>query len=144
MITLLVLLIILSWIAMANAGCTQTYPTQSCTFTLSWSDTSKNEAGFYIERRVTRNGKFTRLVQVVANTNKWKDTIKSAPSKMEYCYRIIAYNAAGISPPSPTACIITAVIKEPVPEPPVNLTVHQAEIKEPAPAPPTNLTVHQL
>jgi hypothetical protein len=126
-LTIIVLILLISpvWIATTDAACTQTYPTQSCTFTLSWSDTSKNEAGFYIERSVTRSGKFTRLVQVVANTNKWKDTIKSAPSKTEYCYRIIAYNAAGMSPPSPAACIITDETKSPVPAPPINLTVHQ-------------------
>jgi hypothetical protein len=118
-----VLVISFVWIATAEAACMQTYPKQNCTFTLSWSDTSTNEAGFYVERSVTKTGKFTRVVQVVANTNKWKDTIQNAPSKTEYCYRIIAYNTAGTSPPSPADCIITDEIKSPLPAPPVNLTV---------------------
>jgi PKD repeat protein/C1A family cysteine protease len=64
--------------------------------TLTWSDKSGNESGFYIERGVkSRSGiKYTRVGSVVANVTTYTDSLTTANT---YYYRIQAYNANGVS-----------------------------------------------
>ena len=69
---------------------------------LSWVDSSTNEDGFKIERKVGTTGTFVRLAVVRANTTSYKDA--DTTTGTPYCYRVQAFNAAGDSPFSNEAC----------------------------------------
>ena len=64
---------------------------------LSWTDTSNNETGFRIERRIVA-GSWSPLATVGANTTSYPDT--SATPETPYYYRVIAYNAPATRPPA--------------------------------------------
>jgi hypothetical protein len=75
--------------------------------TLTWVDNSTNETGFLIERN---NGAgtggadtpFTSVGQVAANVLSFVDQPIGAGET--HCWRVKAFNTAGNSNPSPTAC----------------------------------------
>lgn len=69
---------------------------------LSWTDQSSVEQGFKIERAIGTGGSFTQLATVGANVRSYTDSTVSPGNT--YCYRVRAYNAAGISAPSNQAC----------------------------------------
>lgn len=62
---------------------------------MSWSDRSKNESAFQIERRVGNNGLWLWLTNVPANTTKYIDL--TTASGNTYSYRLRAFNAGGAS-----------------------------------------------
>ncbi len=64
--------------------------------TLTWSDKSGNESGFYIERGVkSRSGiKYSRVGTAGANVTTYTDSLTTAST---YYYRIQAYNANSVS-----------------------------------------------
>ena len=66
--------------------------------TLSWQDTSENEDGFRIYR-IAKNEKVF-IAQVGPNVTQYID--KDAPSGA--CYIVTAFNAAGESPSTNSAC----------------------------------------
>ena len=63
--------------------------------TLSWTDTSNNEDGFAIERRLQTDTTFAEITQVAANVVTYEDT--TVDKGTTYCYRVRAFNAAGNS-----------------------------------------------
>jgi hypothetical protein len=65
---------------------------------LSWKDTARNELGFHVERRTGINGAWVQIADLAANTRGFRDTNLAAGA--HYDYRVIAYNAAGVSTPS--------------------------------------------
>ncbi len=68
---------------------------------LQWTDAATNESGFTVQRASSCNGSFTTVATKAANAQSHQDGGLS-PSTF-YCYRVIAFNAAGNSSPSNTA-----------------------------------------
>ena len=74
---------------------------------LSWKDTSNNETGFKIERRLSSqsNASFSQIGTASANAESYTDSGRSASTR--YTYRVRAYNSAGNSGYSGTASATT-------------------------------------
>jgi hypothetical protein len=69
---------------------------------LSWRDTSLNEDGFRIERKIGPNGIFSQIATVGANVSSYRDATLTAGS--QYCYRLRAFNSTGNSAYSSERC----------------------------------------
>src|SRR5262245_34208623 len=74
--------------------------------TLSWSDNSNNEDGFRIEKRTGTTGTYAEIATVGVNTASYTDV--NLANGTTYCYRVRAYNAAGMSGFSNEQCATTA------------------------------------
>jgi PKD repeat protein len=61
--------------------------------TLSWTDNSSNESGFYLERALSGSSSFVRIATVGANVKTYKETI----ARGNYVYRVQAFNATTVS-----------------------------------------------
>ena len=70
--------------------------------TLNWTDNSDNETGFKIERKLGQTGTFAPLGQTATDVATYVDT--SVPDGQLYCYRVNAFNTAGVSPWSGEGC----------------------------------------
>src|ERR671925_198941 len=77
----------------------------SAQLTLTWLDNSNDEAGFNIERRIGTSGTYQQLASVGANITSYTDA--NLLNSTTYCYRVSAFNNAGVSPYSPEACAAT-------------------------------------
>jgi hypothetical protein len=66
---------------------------------LKWEDTSDNEDGFRIYRITAKNT--TKIAEVGPNVTTYSDKDALAGA----CYAVSAYNSAGESSPSNTACL---------------------------------------
>ncbi len=62
---------------------------------LSWADTSSNETGFRVERKLGASGVWGQIGTTAANTSSYSNTGLTANTT--YYYRVMAYNAAGNS-----------------------------------------------
>ena len=71
---------------------------------LRWRDTSANESGFKIER--LDGAQYVQIATVGANVQSYTDSGLATASN--YCYRVSAFNSAGASAPSNTACATAA------------------------------------
>ena len=74
---------------------------QSRQLLLSWKDNSTNESGFKIERMAGTAGSWGEIDEVSTNIKTYTDT---TPDALQYCYRVLAFNASGLSGPSNVAC----------------------------------------
>lgn len=83
----------------------------AATLSLNWTDTSTNEDGFTIERKADVTGTFTYVTSVGPNIHFYVDS--SLVDGLTYCYRVQAYNAAGVSPYSNEACQIATFLPHP-------------------------------
>src|SRR5262245_8354912 len=94
-------------------------PANAARLTLTWTDTSANESGFAIERRVSPAGSFSEIARVAAGQSTYTDT--TVADGTSYCYRVRAFNAGGQSPYTNEACAAaTAATQAPAPNrPPV-------------------------
>jgi fibronectin type 3 domain-containing protein len=72
---------------------------------LTWEDVADNETGYRIERRIGAGGTFEVHANIASNSESFLD-INLTPAT-EYCYRIVATNNAGDSPPSNESCATT-------------------------------------
>jgi parallel beta helix pectate lyase-like protein len=118
MMTILIFLLICLTSISANAT----------TVIVTWSN-SINEQGFNIERKVD-TGAYSQLGQVGAKITAYSDTTAVAGSKN--CYRVNAYNRAGVSPYSNEACVDLAK----APPAPTNTTATEQTAPPPPPPPP--------
>ena len=75
----------------------------STQISLGWTDNSKNEAGFKIERKLGSGGAFAQIAVQGANLNFFNDT--TVTTAQQYCYRVRATNTAGDSGYSNEACV---------------------------------------
>ena len=76
-------------------------PAGSNTVGIFWSDPSLNETGFRVER-LSDGATWTAAGNAVANaTVFWDDPV---PSEELVCYRVVAFNLVGDSPPSDSSC----------------------------------------
>ncbi len=66
-----------------------TAPAAAAQLTLVWADTSNNESGFRIERRII-GGSFAQIAVVAPNVTSFVDS--SVTAGTTYCYRVRAYN----------------------------------------------------
>ena len=75
---------------------------------LSWADTSGNETGFEIERSSDAGINFEIVAAVSANSAGYVD--KNLEATTEYCYRVRAVNAAGVSDYTNVQCATTTQV----------------------------------
>ena len=68
----------------------------------TWMDNSSNEDGFKIERRTGTTQTYTQIAIAGANVTSYNDS--GLVDGDTYCYRVLAFNAAGSSPYSNEAC----------------------------------------
>jgi hypothetical protein len=80
-------------------------PALAASIALNWSDTSTNETGFRIER-MPAGGSYSLLATVGSNVKAYSDT--SVVTGSSYCYRVRAYNSAGVSSASNQVCASVA------------------------------------
>jgi hypothetical protein len=105
---LFVLVVILSLCAAAGeAGAAQ--------LRLSWKDNSSNEQGFKIERK-TGTASFLQVAVAAQNAVSYTDSTLQAG--VVYCYRVRAYNAAGNSAYTNSACATASASPLPTFPPP--------------------------
>jgi len=77
-------------------------PSSSTVATVTWLDNATNEAGFRVER--STNGGASWIAAGTAGINEsWFNDFEQ-PSEQPLCYRVIAFNNAGDSPPSNNDC----------------------------------------
>jgi hypothetical protein len=70
--------------------------------TLTWTDNSKNEDGFKIERETGQTGTFAQISTVGFNVESYTDS--GLAEGTEYCYQVRAFNGGGNSDPSNVGC----------------------------------------
>jgi Divergent InlB B-repeat domain/Fibronectin type III domain len=72
--------------------------------TLTWTNNANNENGFYVERRAG-SGSYSQIVVVGRNVTSYTDS--SLAEGTTYCYRVRAFNGAGVSGYTNEACRAT-------------------------------------
>jgi Fibronectin type III domain len=96
--------------APSNLVATSTNPRS---VTLSWTDSSDNEAAFRIERRPEAQTIYSRVSDLPPNSTTFQDS--SVQASTTYFYRIIARNDQGESPSSNEAGATTIALPPPPP-----------------------------
>jgi hypothetical protein len=90
----------------------------AATLRLAWQDTSSNESGFKIERLSGSN--YVEIASVGPDVQTYSDTTLAPGTN--YCYRVRAFNSAGISAPTNAGCATTLTVSgggsTPPPPPP--------------------------
>jgi len=84
-------------------------PASATALRLTWQDTSSAESGFKIERLSGSN--YVEIASVGANVGSFSDTNLTAGAS--YCYRVRAFNATGVSPPTNAACATAPAVASP-------------------------------
>ncbi|MDH3298543.1 MAG: S8 family serine peptidase, partial [Gemmatimonadota bacterium] len=85
---------------------------------LGWTDTSIDEDGFRIDRRLGQAGAWVEIATTPANQTSFGDA--GLDPSTEYCYQVRSFNGNGNSGATPAACATTDAIG-PLP-PPVTVT----------------------
>lgn len=75
------------------------------TLNLAWQDNSNNEDGFNIERATSTSGPFSKISAVGPNVTTYTDS--NLPEATNFCYRVSAFNAAGVSSHTNVICAAT-------------------------------------
>ncbi len=75
--------------------------------TVSWIDSSHNETGFKLERKVA-TGSWVELATLAANTSRYQDSAVSAGT--QYAYRVTAYNDMGTTTSAETVISLLTVL----------------------------------
>jgi len=79
-------------------------PLSSSTMQIGWTDNTANESGFRVEQASSANGPWSAAATTAANVLSVTLTV---PTDQRLCYRVIAFNANGESPPSTVDCDAT-------------------------------------
>jgi hypothetical protein len=80
---------------------TEAIPVSSSSIRVRWTDNSANEDGFRLEQAITVDGPWTLGGTAATNGT---SLVLSVTSEQLLCYRVLAFNAAGDSPPSTPDC----------------------------------------
>ncbi len=91
----------LSILALVLGTVATTASAEASQLALAWVDTSNDEEGFFVERRVG-DGPIERIATLGPNSAAFID-VEVAPG-VEYCYRVRAFNVAGVSGDSNEVC----------------------------------------
>ena len=94
-------------LASALAGILVAGPSLAGQLTLTWNDNAKDELGTRIERRLNISGSYSQIATLGPDVTSYTDT--SVTAGQDYCYRVLAYNAAGVSDYSDEACGVVPV-----------------------------------
>jgi len=78
------------------------YPGSSTVASVTWVDNATNEAGFRVERSTDGGANWVAAGTSGINQSWFNDFER--PSEQQLCYRVIAFNNAGDSPPSNMDC----------------------------------------
>lgn len=81
---------------------TDAKPASTTAVDVSWIDNSTNEDGFRVERSLNAGATWTSAGTVGPNVTSSNDGGRT--SEQQVCYRVIAFNAGGDSPPSAADC----------------------------------------
>jgi hypothetical protein len=81
---------------------TDAKPSSSSAVEVSWVDKSSNEGGFRVERSLDAGSTWITAGTVGSNVASFQDPGRS--SEQQVCYRVVAFNAGGDSPPSNADC----------------------------------------
>ena len=73
---------------------------------VSWTDSSSDETGFRVQRKLGLIGAWINVATLGANVQSWTDSGPLAGSST-YFYRVVAFNAGGDSTPSNESSITT-------------------------------------
>jgi len=77
-------------------------PENGSAVVVRWIDNSTNEDGFRVQRSSDLGSTWTTVSAVAPNGTLFSDS--GRPVEQQFCYRVIAFNAQGDSPPSNTDC----------------------------------------
>ena len=78
-------------------------PINSSSIRVSWADNSTNESGFRVEQATSVAGPWISGGTAAVNAT---SLALAAASEQRLCYRVLAFNAAGNSPPSTPDCTV--------------------------------------
>ena len=101
----------LSLVFLAGSGCGQSQSppgdqmrlaASASSLHLRWVDNATNEAGFELQRRLGRDGRWHELARLAADVVEYRDN--DLRSGSQYCYRLRAFNAVGNSAWTNSAC----------------------------------------
>jgi hypothetical protein len=73
--------------------------------TLTWRDNATDENGYVVERGPSASGPFSQLANLRPSATSYTDT--TVVPSTTYCYRVYAFNDAGASAFTNTACMTT-------------------------------------
>ena len=93
---ILYLLVASLWPSTANAV---------STLNVAWQDNSNNEDGFNIERATSASGPFSKIATLGANVTTYSNT--NLAEATNFCFRVNAFNASGVSSFSNVICAVT-------------------------------------
>ena len=84
------------------ALCTSVPAAEAAQLAISWIDNASDEDGFLVERRPATGGAFQQVAALGPNVVGYLDSTVQAGSG--FCYRVRAFNLAGLSPYTNEAC----------------------------------------
>lgn len=74
---------------------------------LAWTDTSYNEYGFVVERRIASLPTYAAVATVGPDVTGYLD--QNLPAGVTYCYQVRAFNSAGLSGATDEQCATTSM-----------------------------------
>ena len=102
---------------------TQARPVTAASLAISWVDHAVDEDGFQVERRAAAGGEFTPVAVQGANVLAYVDN--AVPSTGAYCYRVRAFNLAGMSAYTNEGCGTATATS-----PPVSITLNGGSYRQ--------------
>ena len=81
-------------------------PAMGAQLMLNWKDNAANESGYRVERKTDSGGTYGEIAVLEADSTGYTDFNLAASTT--YCYRVSAFNAAGVSDYSNEVCATTA------------------------------------
>lgn len=87
-------------------------PAAAGALAISWTDYAVDEAGFLVERRQAAGGLFQQIAVQAANAVSYLDN--TVPAGGSYCYRVRAFNPAGVSAYTNESCGTAVATSPPI------------------------------